>query len=61
MFMIGLGLAFSSKFGLGFIILLFIPALIYRINKEEELMLAKFGKDYIYYMNSTKRLIPFVY
>ncbi len=61
MFIIGLGIAFSSKFGLGLIILLFIPALIYRINKEEELMLARFGKDYIYYMNSTKKLIPYLY
>ncbi len=61
LFLVGLGIAFSSKFGLGLIILLFIPALIYRIVKEEELMLAKFGKDYIYYMNSTKRIIPFLY
>lgn len=61
LFLIGLGLAFSSKFGLGLVILLFIPALLYRIAKEEDLMLAKFGKDYIYYMNSTKKLIPYVY
>lgn len=61
LFLIGLGLAFSSKFGLGLIILLFIPALLYRIAKEEELMLAKFGKDYIYYMHSTKKLIPYLY
>jgi protein-S-isoprenylcysteine O-methyltransferase Ste14 len=61
LFLIGLGLAFSSKFGLGLIILLFIPALIYRISKEEELMLSEFGKDYIYYMDSTKKLIPFLY
>ncbi|MBD3361787.1 DUF1295 domain-containing protein [Candidatus Woesearchaeota archaeon] len=61
LFLIGLGLAFSSKFGLGLLLLLFIPALVYRIAKEEELMLAKFGKDYIYYMNSTKKLIPYIY
>ena len=61
LFLIGLGISFSSKFGLGLIVLLFIPALIFRISKEEELMTAKFGKDYIYYINSTKKLIPYFY
>ncbi|MBN1644962.1 isoprenylcysteine carboxylmethyltransferase family protein [Candidatus Woesearchaeota archaeon] len=61
LFLLGLGIAFSSKFGLALLIILFVPSLVYRIVKEEELMLAKFGKDYIYYINSTKRLIPFVY
>jgi protein-S-isoprenylcysteine O-methyltransferase Ste14 len=59
--LLGLGSSFSSQFGLALLLLLFIPALVYRIVKEEELMMEEFGKDYIYYMNTTKRLIPSVY
>ena len=61
LFMLGLGLAFSAQFGLILLALLFIPAMLYRIVKEEEMMLSEFGKDYIYYMNSTKKLIPYIY
>ncbi len=61
LFLLGLGLAFSATFGLILLFLLFVPAMLYRIVKEEELMLAEFGKDYIYYMNSTKKLIPYIY
>jgi len=61
LFLFGLGLAFSATFGLILLFLFFIPAMLYRIVKEEELMLAELGKDYIYYMNSTKKLIPYIY
>jgi protein-S-isoprenylcysteine O-methyltransferase Ste14 len=61
LFLFGLGIAFSAKFGLILLFLLFVPAMLYRIVKEEELMLSEFGKDYIYYMNSTKKLIPHLY
>jgi len=61
LFLIGLSLAFSSWFGLALVFLLFVPALLYRIAREEEMMIEKFKKDFIYYMHSTKKLIPFVY
>jgi len=61
LFLFGLGISFSATFGLILLFLLFVPAMLYRIVKEEELMLAEFGKDYIYYMNSTKKLIPYLY
>lgn len=61
LFLLGLSIAFSAKFSLILLFLLFVPAMLYRIIKEEELMLVEFGKDYIYYMNSTKKLIPYIY
>lgn len=56
----GLGLAFSSW--LAFLVI-FIPVLLsflYRIKIEEEILIKKFGKEYITYMQSTKRLIPWI-
>jgi len=61
LFLLGIALAFSSWFGLALVFLLFVPALLYRIAKEEELMIKKFKKDFIYYMHSTKKLVPYLY
>ncbi|WP_274425890.1 protein-S-isoprenylcysteine O-methyltransferase [Chelativorans sp. YIM 93263] len=41
---------------LGFAILFFL-----RVDKEEEMMLDKFGQQYRSYMGTSKRIIPFVY
>ena len=40
---------------------LFVPILIWRIGREEEMLLTEFGEDYRAYMQKTKRLIPIVY
>lgn len=48
---------------LSFIVLV-IPvllAIIYRIKTEEELLVAEFGSEYISYMSTTKKLIPYIY
>jgi protein-S-isoprenylcysteine O-methyltransferase Ste14 len=48
---------------LGLIFLLFIvtPAYINRIHAEEEALLDRFGDEYKLYMESTKRIIPFIW
>jgi protein-S-isoprenylcysteine O-methyltransferase Ste14 len=47
---------------LGFLVmLLLIPYLLHRIKLEESMMTERFGKEYEEYMQSSKRLVPFVY
>jgi len=58
--MTGIGLALSSLIALGLEIL-FVPLLLRRIEREEEMLLAEFGEEYRTYMRTTKRLIPLVY
>jgi protein-S-isoprenylcysteine O-methyltransferase Ste14 len=41
--------------------LLIIPLFLKRIRMEEEMLIGEFGPDYVAYMETTKRLIPFVY
>ena len=58
---VGVGLSLLSAnwyFGLPFIVTILV--IIFRINKEEEVMIKKFGEDYIQYMKTTKRFIPFL-
>ena len=38
-----------------------IPYVIYRIKIEEEMLIEKFGIDYLEYMKKTKKLIPYIY
>ncbi|MFX0171417.1 MAG: methyltransferase family protein [Candidatus Hodarchaeota archaeon] len=57
---VGIGLSLLSAnwyFGLPFIATIVI--IILRIKKEEEVMIKKFGEEYIQYMKRTKRFIPF--
>lgn len=58
--MTGIGLALSSLIGLGLLVLV-TPFLLWRINREEEMLVAEFGEKYRTYMTLTKRLIPSVY
>ncbi|MFX0013420.1 MAG: isoprenylcysteine carboxylmethyltransferase family protein [Promethearchaeota archaeon] len=51
-------LAANWYFGLPFIAT--IVVIILRIKKEEEVMIGKFGDEYIQYMKRTKRFIPFI-
>jgi len=41
--------------------LCFIPCYIYRIKLEENMLLERFGKDYLKYMKKTKKIIPLLY
>jgi protein-S-isoprenylcysteine O-methyltransferase Ste14 len=57
---LGIGFMLSSIItsGLSIIVTLF---LLWRIKYEEEMLLNQFGAEYRIYMESTKRLIPFIY
>ena len=59
--MTGIGLALSSLVGLGLAILV-LPFILWRIQREEEMLVAEFGEEYQTYRRETKwRLIPLVY
>lgn len=55
---ISIPLVFNSWGAMLIIMLTTIPALIYRINIEEEFMVRQFGDEYLEYMQKSKRLIP---
>ena len=57
----GVCLIFGSLYGLIVMILAFLPALLFRITREETLLLAHFGEDYENYRKRTKKLIPLIY
>ena len=57
--LIGIGLALSSLIAI-LLPVLFVPILVWRIGREEEMLLEEFGQDYRTYMQKTKRLIPMV-
>jgi protein-S-isoprenylcysteine O-methyltransferase len=59
--MLGCAFALSSKFGLAAVIVVYIPAMLYRIAAEEKLLMHKFGKEYLSYMQKTNKIIPFIY
>jgi len=58
---IAISLIFSSWGSLVLSLVLAMPAIIYRINVEEEFLVHHFGSEYQEYMNRTKRLIPGVW
>jgi protein-S-isoprenylcysteine O-methyltransferase Ste14 len=51
-------LVFNSWGALLLIMVFTVPALIYRINVEEEMLTSHFGEAYITYSQNTKKLIP---
>lgn len=58
---VGIGLSLLSAnwyFGLPFVATILV--ILFRVKKEEEAMVEKFGKEYIQYMQRTKRFIPFL-
>ena len=56
--MVGAPLCLGSMAGLALAIVGGIPAIIYRIQIEEQALSSWFGDDYIEYTRQTKRLIP---
>ena len=58
---LGIALALKTRFGLIAILLFFIPAILYRVAAEEKLLYDEFGKEYLTYMEKTKKLIPYLY
>lgn len=57
----GLAIALSSAYGLLALIVFYIPALLYRISAEEGIFIKEFGKQYLEYMEKTKKIIPKIY
>jgi protein-S-isoprenylcysteine O-methyltransferase Ste14 len=58
---IGLELAFRSLIILSLHTIIYFVIFKDRMNREEEVLLSKFGEKYRKYMNQTKRMIPYLY
>jgi len=56
--LIGLCLTLGSWWGLGIILILFFPSVLYRISQEERALLDRFGDRWLAYKSDTKKLIP---
>jgi protein-S-isoprenylcysteine O-methyltransferase Ste14 len=59
--LIGLCLATQSWWGLGLFVVLFFPALMYRISQEERALLDRFGDRWMEYKSDSKRIIPGIF
>jgi protein-S-isoprenylcysteine O-methyltransferase Ste14 len=57
---LGLALALSLKFTIAFGVL-FLIATCFRVNSRDRILIEKYGKQYIDYSRSTKKLIPYLY
>lgn len=57
----GLALALQSWYGLITLVIIYLPALFYRISAEEGMLIKEFGKEYLDYMEKTKKIIPKIY
>lgn len=58
---IGISLGFSSLSGFVAILLILLPAIVYRLHVEDRLLAEHFGEAFRNYAYKTKRLIPFVW
>lgn len=58
---VGITIGYSSWFGLAATLFIMLPALVYRIHVEEELLFAGFGDDFLQYSQKTRRLIPYIW
>jgi len=57
----GLAISLYSFYGVLALIVFYIPALLYRISAEEGILIKEFDKEYLNYMDKTKKIIPKVY
>ena len=55
---LGLALGYASLAGLVSILLVLLPAVVYRIHLEDRLLAEYFGAQFVEYARKTKRLIP---
>jgi protein-S-isoprenylcysteine O-methyltransferase Ste14 len=58
---VGMNTAMCNGLFLGSSVVCFVVLCMVRLGDEEKLMLQEFGKAYQDYMNTSKRLIPFIY
>ena len=59
--LLGWGLALGTGWGAALLVILPLPAYLYRIHVEEHALLAALGPPYAAYMRQTRRLIPGVW
>ncbi|MDD3984858.1 MAG: isoprenylcysteine carboxylmethyltransferase family protein [Methanobacterium sp.] len=59
-FLIGLGLTLQSWGTVIIAIIIISIAYGYRIHIEENILISKFGDEYIKYMKRTKKIIPYI-
>ncbi|MBW3004804.1 isoprenylcysteine carboxylmethyltransferase family protein [Candidatus Woesearchaeota archaeon] len=57
----GLAIALSSFYGVLALIVFYVPALLYRISAEEQVLIKEFGEEYLDYSEKTKKIIPGIY
>lgn len=57
---IGIALAMNNLISTIVVPATFVPAYVYRIHIEEKMLIGIFGKQYVEYQKSSKRLIPFI-
>jgi len=55
---LAIALIFSSWGALVIMLFAVLPAVIYRINIEEEVLLTHLGSDYRQYLDNSKKMIP---
>jgi protein-S-isoprenylcysteine O-methyltransferase Ste14 len=60
LYSLGAPLVFSSLYGFC-IMLVMIPLILYRTRIEEQMLVKKFGNEYLGYIKKTKKFIPFIY
>jgi len=58
--MIGIGLSLGSLIAFALTVYM-MPLILWRMGREEEMLLAEFGDEYRTYMRQTKRMIPLIY
>ncbi len=56
--LLGFTFAMDSLWALVLLIVLFFPAVLYRVSQEERALLDKFGDRWMSYQSDTKKLIP---
>src|SRR6266550_697607 len=58
---LGLGMTFANWYSVALSSIPYLFAAMYRIQVEEQVLVAEFGQEYLDYAHTTKRLIPKVY
>lgn len=54
----GICLAMNSWWALILLLVLFLPAMLFRISQEEQTMADKYGEEWLIYQSDTKKIIP---
>jgi protein-S-isoprenylcysteine O-methyltransferase Ste14 len=61
MMILGAGIAMQSVWGVVATFVVLLPAGLYRVKIEEDVLLKNFGKQYADYMKKTKRFVPYMF